>query len=47
MVRAGRDTGKARIAQALLWTLGLGLIFSTAMHGAELVYGFGVGVGAP
>ena len=46
-VRTGRDAGKFRVAQVLLWILGLGLLVSTAMHGAELVYGFGVGVGAP
>lgn len=46
-VRAGRDGGKIRAAQVLLWLIGLGLLVATAMHGAELVYGFGVGVGAP
>ncbi|MBI5246364.1 MAG: hypothetical protein HY923_04235 [Elusimicrobia bacterium] len=46
-VRTGRDAGKVRVAQALLWVLGLGALVATAMHGAELVYGFGVGVRAP
>jgi uncharacterized membrane protein len=43
-LRANRDAGKVRAAQALLWVLGLGLLISTAMHGGELVYGFGMGV---
>ncbi len=42
--RTGRDSGKFRTAQILLWALGLGLLVATGMHGAELVYGFGVGV---
>ena len=46
-VRTGRDAGKFRVTQVILWILGLGLLVSTAMHGAELVYGFGVGVGTP
>ena len=46
-VKAGRDAGKVRAAQALLWVIGLGLLVATAMHGAELVYGFGVGVRTP
>lgn len=46
-VKTGRDSGNLRLAQALLWAIGLGLLVSTAMHGAELVYGFGMGVGAP
>ncbi|MDP3543929.1 MAG: hypothetical protein Q8T11_15785 [Elusimicrobiota bacterium] len=46
-VKNGRDEGKVRVAQALLWVLGLGLLISTALHGAELVYGFAVGVGTP
>lgn len=46
-VKTGRDSGKLRLAQALLWTLGFGLLVATALHGAELVYGFGMGVGAP
>jgi len=46
-VRAGRDAGKFRAAQVLLWVLGLGLLVATAMHGAELVYGFGMGVSVP
>lgn len=46
-VKTGRDAGKTRAAQALCWIIGLGLLFATAMHGAELVFGFGVGVGAP
>lgn len=46
-VKTARDAGMARAAQVLLWLIGLGLLVATAMHGAELVYGFGVGVGAP
>ena len=46
-VRTGRDEGKARAAQVLFWMIGLGLLFATAMHGGELVFGFGVGVRAP
>lgn len=46
-VRKDLDAGKARAAQVLLWLIGLGLLVATAMHGAELVYGFGVGVIAP
>ena len=46
-VKADRDGGKTRAAQALFWMIGLGLLIATAKHGAELVYGFGVGVGAP
>lgn len=46
-VRRGPDAGKLRAAQVLLWMIGLGLLVATAMHGAELVYGFGVGVKAP
>lgn len=42
-----RAAGKYRGAQALLWVLGLGLLIATATHGAELVYGFGMGVGSP
>ena len=45
-VKTGRDAGKVRAAQALLWAIGLGLLVATAMHGGELVYGFGLGVGA-
>lgn len=44
--RAARAGKGVRAAEALLWVLGAGLLVSTAMHGAELVYGFGVGVGA-
>ena len=43
-VRRGPDAGKLRAAQVLLWMIALWLLVSTAMHGAELVYGFGVGV---
>lgn len=43
-VRTGRDAGKLRAAQVLLWVIGLGLLAATAMHGGELVFGFGVGV---
>lgn len=43
-VRSGRDAGKVRAAQAVLWLAGVGLLVATALHGAELVYGFGVGV---
>lgn len=43
-VRTGRDAGKVRAAQALLWLIGFGLLLSTATHGGELVFGFGVGV---
>lgn len=46
-VRKGRDAGKLRGAQSLLWVIGLGLLVSTAMRGGELVFGFGVGVRAP
>lgn len=42
--RTGRGGGKIRAAQVLLWAIGLGLLVATAMHGAELVYGYGVGV---
>lgn len=44
-VRTGRDGGKLRGAQALLWVLGLCLLIATAMHGGELVFRFGMGVG--
>lgn len=43
-VRKDLDAGNLRAAQVLLWLTGLGLLAATAMHGAELVYGFGVGV---
>ncbi|MCR4295825.1 MAG: hypothetical protein NUW21_09845 [Elusimicrobia bacterium] len=46
-VKTGRDGGKVRAAQGLLWAAGLGLLVATALHGAELVYGFGVGVAKP
>ncbi|MBI4061784.1 MAG: DUF2231 domain-containing protein [Elusimicrobia bacterium] len=46
-VRAGRDAEKIRAAQVLLWMIGFGLLAATAMHGGELVYGFGAGVRAP
>jgi uncharacterized membrane protein len=46
-VKSGRDAGYIRAGQGLLWVLGAGLLIATAMHGAELVYGFGMGVGAP
>ena len=46
-VRRGPDAGKLRVAQILLWMIGLGLLVATAMHGAELVYGFGMGVSVP
>ena len=46
-VKKGLDSGKIRGAQAVLWVLGLAFLLATAMHGAELVYGFGMGVGAP
>lgn len=46
-VRRGPDAGKVRLAQVLLWMIGLGLLVATAVHGAELVYGFGMGVAAP
>lgn len=45
-VRKGLDAGKARAVQVLLWSIGLGLLVATAMHGAELVFGYGVGVRA-
>ena len=44
--RSGRDGGKIRAAELLLWLIGAGLLIATALHGAELVYGFGMGVGA-
>lgn len=43
-VKRGRDSGFVRGLQAALWIAGLGLLVATALHGAELVYGFGVGV---
>lgn len=43
-VRKGLDRGYWRVAQGLLWVAGLGLLAATAMHGGELVFGFGVGV---
>lgn len=43
-VKTGRDGGKFRFAQVLLWGIGVVLLAATAFHGAELVYGFGVGV---
>jgi len=46
-VKTGRDSGKLRAAQLSLWVLGAGLLIATAMHGGELVFGFGMGVGAP
>ncbi|MCM2305797.1 MAG: DUF2231 domain-containing protein [Elusimicrobia bacterium] len=46
-LREGLDEGKARAAQVLLWMIGLGLLVATAMHGGELVFGYGVGVRAP
>lgn len=46
-VRKGRDAGYWRVAQGLLWVVGLGLLVATAMHGGELVFGYGVGVRAP
>jgi uncharacterized membrane protein len=44
-VRTGRDAGMFRYAQILMWLIGLGLLIATAMHGGELVYRFGMGVG--
>lgn len=41
-----RFFGKWRRLQFALWATGLALLVATAMHGAELVYGFGMGVGA-
>lgn len=35
---------KWRRLQFVLWAAGLALLVATAMHGAELVYGFGMGV---
>ena len=46
-LRKGLDEGKARAAQVLIWMIGLGLLVATAMHGGELVFGYGVGVRAP
>ncbi|OGR91378.1 MAG: hypothetical protein A2V88_16855 [Elusimicrobia bacterium RBG_16_66_12] len=37
---------KRRWLQLSLWAAGLALLVATAMHGAELVYGYGMGVGA-
>ncbi len=45
--RSGRGGGKVRAAQILLWALGLGMMISTGMRGAELVYGYGVGLKGP
>lgn len=44
VVKTGRDGGKIRAVQGLLWAAGVGLLVATAMYGAELVFGFGVGV---
>lgn len=46
-VRTGRDTGKVRAVQMLLWLAASILLVATALHGGELVYGFGMGVAAP
>ncbi|MBI2385326.1 MAG: DUF2231 domain-containing protein [Elusimicrobia bacterium] len=46
-LRKGLDAGKVRAAQVFFWMIGLGLLVATAMHGGELVFGFGVGVRAP
>lgn len=43
-VRRGLDAGRWRLAQGLLWVIGLGLLVATAMHGGELVFVYGVGV---
>lgn len=45
--RKSLGAGKIRVMQLVLWGLGLGFLIATAMHGAELVYGFGMGVGMP
>ncbi|HAZ09267.1 MAG TPA: hypothetical protein DCZ01_12275 [Elusimicrobia bacterium] len=47
VVKTGRDGVQGRWFQIALWATGLALLVATAMHGAELVYGFGMGVGAP
>ena len=39
------STGKRRALELSLWAVGLGLLIATAMHGGELVYRFGMGVG--
>ena len=46
-IRTGRDAGAFRAAQILMWLIGLGLLIATATHGGELVFRFGMGVGAP
>lgn len=44
----GRRAGKkSRPLELALWATGLALLVATAMHGGELVYGFGMGSAAP
>lgn len=43
-VRTGRDSGRWRAAQGILWVIGAALLAATARHGGELVYKFGMGV---
>ena len=44
---SGKRGEKLRGLELALWAAGLGLLIATAMHGGELVYGLGMGVGAP
>lgn len=43
-VLKNRDAGYWRVAQLVLWAFGLFLLISTAQHGGELVFKFGMGV---
>ncbi len=43
-VKTRRDGTPWRAAVLALWLAGFALLFSTAQHGGELVYGFGMGV---
>ncbi len=47
LVKMGRDGATERRLTLALWAMLLGLLTATAMHGAELVYGFGLGVRTP
>ena len=47
MVRARRFTRGWRAATVALWLAAYALLVATAMHGAELVYRFGMGVVLP
>lgn len=44
VLKKRRDEGRWRAAQLILWLAGYVLLAATALHGAELVYRFAMGV---